>query len=462
MELQPILKHLARWGWLIALCAAVAGLAGLLASRVLTPVYKGTATLVVSRAAPGDAPVSEALQSAEAVAQTYAQLIARPSVHEALVSRLGLPLEPEALGRRLGAAPVVGTPLLTVSAEASDPAQAAALANAAASELVARGPQLLGATGRRAIVSVAEPAAPPERPVFPHVPLTVAIAALLGALAAGGALALRQSLLGLVETPEDVERGSGLEPLAVIPSYRRPAGETGLVAREQATPAGEAFRQLRAHLAPHIPSGGGWALAVAGATGGEGTGDVAANLAVAFAETGRPVILVDANLRRPGLHARFGLRGERGLTTALQRGAAPLAEHLSATSTPQLRLLAAGPATGSPGALLASRDLPALMARLRDEAELVIIDCGAALALADGLEAARACDAALLVARAGASRTGDLAQLRDHLERAGVPVVGAALCGGSRKAWRRAGGAAAGRRRDAGAEPEARPQAAGD
>jgi len=431
VELKPVLRHLWRWGWLLVLSAVLAGLVGLLASRWLTPVYRATTTVLVGERTRGDQPVTETLNRSQLLAETYIQLLKSRPVLDAVIAQLNLPMNREKLARKISARAVPGTQLVRISAESSSAEQAALLAHTAAQALHTEGTPLLGNSWHRATLSIVEPAAPPLRPVFPRTPLNVAIAGMLGMLIASGLIVLRQTIYGLVETPEDVQRRTGLEPLTMVPAGRRTRPTQALVFRDQPdSSAAEAYRHLRSRVIALPGDGGGEILAITSDELDVPTSAVAANLAISLAQAGRRVILVDAKLRRPSLHRYFGHENNHGLTSILRQHAEERTEHLLVTTTtPNLQLLPAGPSHAASAELLASCRFAELIAHLRLRAEVVVIDCGPAHALADGLDAARTSNAALLVARPGISRAPALASLRNRLESSGVRVLGIVLIG---------------------------------
>jgi len=413
MKLASLLHHLMRRGWLIGLSAVVAAMAALVVSQHLTPIYSATTTILISDHPQGGASDRPTGRN-DLLVESYIQLLKRQPLLDAIRVRLTLNMRPETLARQLQAKPVPGTQLITISARAKSAEQAAVLANTAAAELGSLGPQALGPLWRRTTVTVIAPATPPVRPIFPRTPLNVALAAVIGSLTATGLITLRRVTSSVIETPETV----GLDTLVSVPGSRRRDGQHRLVILEQPeTPSAEAFRQLRAHLGSAIPEDRPWALAVTSAVAAEGKSAVAANLAIALAQAGRRVILVDANLRRPTLHTLFGRQGSHGLTTALRQKGEDVVEHLLATDVPNLQLLIAGPPTNRPADLLASRDLTLVIARLKELSDIVMLDCGPALAVADGLEVARASDAVLLTARLSATRKRDLEEVCQSLER---------------------------------------------
>lgn len=171
-------------------------------------------------------------------------------------------------------------------------------------------------------------------------------------------------------------------------------------------------------------------LLVAAAGAGEGASDVAIRLARATAEAGARVVLADADLRRPGLHLRFGAGNERGLADVLASEPLPAELPLVATGVPGLRLLPAGPVPENPAMLLGAGRLRTLLDRLLDTADVVLVDVPPLVAVADGAQIAAHVDGVLLVASAGRTRRDQLARARGLLDNVGATVVGVALIGG--------------------------------
>ncbi|MGQ9731862.1 MAG: tyrosine-protein kinase family protein, partial [Candidatus Zipacnadales bacterium] len=163
-------------------------------------------------------------------------------------------------------------------------------------------------------------------------------------------------------------------------------------------------------------------LVITSPQGNEGVSLVTANVAAAFAETGRSVILVDGNMRQPSLHAAFGVSRESGLADAMSAGGA-VAEYLRPTTMPGLRLLTAGTETPNPGALLGSERAKQTWEELRSLADLVIIDTPPVAGLPDVAMIASVADAAVLVLEHSSKRhaTQEAAIL---LRRAGTRVLG--------------------------------------
>jgi capsular exopolysaccharide synthesis family protein len=173
------------------------------------------------------------------------------------------------------------------------------------------------------------------------------------------------------------------------------------------SPISEAFRALRTNLEFRSLDKPLKSLVVTSSLPEEGKSTVAANLAIAMAQAGKRVILVDTDLRRPSLAKLFSLDAARGFTTVLlnreDRGRA-LDEVLQPTMVPQLRVLTSGPLPPNPAELLASESMIALLRDLEARADLVIFDSPPLGPLTDAVVLSARVSGTLLVVRASSTR----------------------------------------------------------
>jgi capsular exopolysaccharide synthesis family protein len=158
---------------------------------------------------------------------------------------------------------------------------------------------------------------------------------------------------------------------------------------------------------------------------GEGKSTTAANLAVVLAETGKDVLLVSADLRRPRVHELFDLPNTSGLSDLLTDGPAGASELWSVT--PHLLVLPSGPPLAHPSALLDGDRMRQLLKEQRDRFDFIVLDCPPALVVADALALAPLVDAVLVVADARRSDRELLGRMREELEQVGARIVGGVL-----------------------------------
>jgi len=152
-----------------------------------------------------------------------------------------------------------------------------------------------------------------------------------------------------------------------------------------------------------------------------------ANLAVIMAEGGREVILVDGDLRKPALHAIFGLANETGLSDLIQADLDRPEWPLKQTGVEGLRLLTSGPLPQNPSILIGSAKMAQVITALCQQADLVLFDAPPVIAVTDAALLAAQVDGTLFVIRAGGSQREHVQRAKALLEKAGARLVGAML-----------------------------------
>jgi len=256
----------------------------------------------------------------------------------------------------------------------------------------------------------------------------------LRALALWGALGLLAGVLlaavaeaadTALRTPDDLALHTGLGVLGVLPRLDG-AGEAVVVLAAPRSPAAETYRLLRSNIIFALQDAPRGALLFTSATVGEGKSTVLANLAVAFAQTGQRVLVVESDLRRPHLHRLLGCRHSPGLTEVLGRGIG-LAEAVQDTSVPGVQFLACGELPGNPAELLGSRGMAAVLEELRGRADLLLLDSPPALAVADAALLAAQSDHVLIVCETGRTTREAFAEMRRLIEHARGDVLGVVL-----------------------------------
>jgi capsular exopolysaccharide synthesis family protein len=289
-------------------------------------------------------------------------------------------------------------------------------------------------------VRIADPARTPYRPVSPKKKRNLALA-LVGGLIGGIALALvREAGDQTLRSPREVAHLIRLPNVGTIPSVRtitRRAlpGVDDLPARSipdedapwPAQLAGEAFRSIRAFVLHGRMLEAPRTILVTSAQPQEGKSFNSVNLAVALAEAGERVCLVDGDLRRASCHRAFGLDlPSIGLSSILHRGLPPEVG-LVATGIPNLTFLPAGPRPPDPSALLSSERARVLFAALRERYPWVIVDSPPVLAVSDGSVLASLADGVLLVVRANSTPIEAVLLARDRLQALGARMLGVVL-----------------------------------
>jgi non-specific protein-tyrosine kinase len=203
-------------------------------------------------------------------------------------------------------------------------------------------------------------------------------------------------------------------------------GTTKLVTlSEPQTAAAEAYRALRMNLAFTSLDAPLQSVVISSPAANERRSAVAANLAVVMAQAEQRVILVDADLRRPQIHDFFGVAKEPGLTTYLVSREADAAPPLVATDVAGLHILPSGAQPPNPADILNSQRMAELLATLKSQADVVILDAPPVTVAVDASVLGAQTDGLLLVVRAGHTRRDRVAQAQEMLERFRVRLLGA-------------------------------------
>ena len=252
----------------------------------------------------------------------------------------------------------------------------------------------------------------------------LALVLLAGLVLGSIAAVVRDRFDDRVRDGEAVEVALGAPVLASVPAA---SPVTQLVVADDPTGAGaDAYRQLRVGVlgSPEIPGG---TILLAGVRGGEGTGGVAANLAMALAATGRTVALVAVDGEHPSAADHFDVEGP-GLAEVLAH-AVPPAEALQRPRWLPVSVLPRGGEGVSVGDMLQSEAMHLLHTALREEFDFVLLAAPPFLGAADAVALATLSDAAVVVASPRRTSLRDLRAVRAKLARVGFPVLGAVLNG---------------------------------
>jgi capsular exopolysaccharide synthesis family protein len=193
------------------------------------------------------------------------------------------------------------------------------------------------------------------------------------------------------------------------------------------SPVSEAYRTLRTNLDFSSLDKPIKTMLVTSAGPEEGKSTVLANLAVTTAQTGRKVILVDCDLRRPTLHYIFNLKNDVGLTTMVVDDAAMEPPPLQETGVEGLQLVSSGPLPPNPSELLGSRRMEDIIADLLERADVVLFDAPPVVAVTDAAVLATKVDGVLLVVNAGGTKRDYARTAKARLEKVNANLLGAVL-----------------------------------
>ena len=152
------------------------------------------------------------------------------------------------------------------------------------------------------------------------------------------------------------------------------------------------------------------------------------NLAVVFAQTGKRVLVVDCDLRKPNVHKKFGLRNSFGLSYILaQPGEISIEQGMQPSKIENLKIITSGPLPPNPAEWLGSKKMKGILERMCEQADIVIIDTPPALAVTDASVLAPQVDGVVLVIRAGQTRKDALKETVTQMRSANANIIGVVL-----------------------------------
>jgi polysaccharide biosynthesis transport protein len=284
------------------------------------------------------------------------------------------------------------------------------------------------------IVDKALPPASPKLQPQSTIIITTLIFSLLGGIVVSFLL---ESLDTGLRSISEIESITELPSLAIIPRARRSTAEEASnlstaqrnisLLTQPKSQFAEAFRSLRTSLLLSHAGSPPKFILFTSATPSEGKTTIASNLACVLAQSDSRVLLIDADLRRPNVHHRFGLNGKLGLTTLLT-GATQLESTVQTIpEVPNLDVLPSGPVPPFPTEMLSSDAMRTLLQRCGELYAYVIIDTPPILSVTDGVILARDADAVVLVVRHGKSSKHIVRRARDLLLRSGAQITGIVL-----------------------------------
>ena len=421
------------WGmlrkrWLIALALPLlAALAtGAISLYVINPVYQASTTLIVGRKASESALAATTQVFGNSVLQqlikNYSEIAKSHTVEKNVLKDLNLPLTVDELDKLITVEQVKTTDLLEIKVTNKNPVLAASIANTMAQEFSKAVPV--------DSVNIVDLADIPNTPIKPNKTKNVELAFLAGLIASISLVFLLEYMDNTVKTSSDVKKILGIPLLGLIANYEKSKqgkNANSLITLEQTkSPISESYRSIRTNLEFVSLDSVNQKILITSSGPHEGKSLTVANLAVSIAQSGKSVLVLDANMRDPIQHKLFGLDNGQGLSSALVQDR-DYRDYIRETTVPGLMVLTGGPIPPNPAELVGSKHMKRLIEGASEQFDMVLIDTPPVIAVTDAAILAQKVDGVILVLASGKVNKDDAQTAKEHLDNVGVKILGAVL-----------------------------------
>lgn len=383
----------------------------------------------------------EVNQLAQARMASYALLLTSERITDPVIQTLNLGIPPDQLASRMTVSYLPDTVVLSVAVSDEQPERAAQIADAVAKEFRSLVQELEAKSGSNQIdVQVVQPAPVPTEAASPRPGFNLALGALIGLLLGLVGAFFRDAVDTSFRSRGRLAQTTGAPTLGAIPSFREIRTQPLIDDQGSRTEMAEAFRQLRTNLlfdpgsirgAHHHALDAGKPPTVAVLTSslsGEGTTTTVCNLAIAAADAGRKVLVIDANLRNPAVSDLLVIERGRGLAEVLD-GTAALKQTVQTWGKAGMvvDVLPSGEIPDRPSELLSSQSMIDLLNEVRVDYDLVLIDTPALLPVTDAAAVAQLADGVLLIVRYGRTTSSQVETAMDALTAVSGRLLGTVI-----------------------------------
>lgn len=479
------------WAWLIILAGIITGVGGYYLSAQETPIYETTTRLLVSNPQTNYySGYSSAMFNSYNMPNTYSQMVEDAAVLQGVIDKLKLNSSTNELKGKISVELVTDTQILEINVSDNDPNRAADIANTVAevfishtnelytqrytaskeglskqvadmslkideinkalsiaksdSEKMQLEASLTEYTGMYSSMVVAyeqvrlaeaqsstnlvviDPAQPPISPINQSSYRVTILAIVVGILIAAGIVFTIDILDDTIKNPEEVRRNFNIPILGVIAKHEitegKPISET-----EPRSPVAESFRALRTNINFAAVDTPLRRILITSPTPQDGKTTISSNLAVILAQGEKKVVLIDADLRRPQIHHRFGLLNRFGLSDLFVQPIEKIGDALQPTSLTRLAIITSGSLPPNPAELLTSQRMSVILGVLLKGFDTVLIDTPPILTVTDAAALAQSMDGVILVAKPGTTKKNALKQSIETLHGAKANILGIVL-----------------------------------
>lgn len=425
--LQIVRKHLA--SAIISFVVVFAAVAAV--TFIMPPKYTATAEVFATYAGQsGETQTTNDMSSGanylNTQIKTYPELVKTEAVLQPVIKDLGLDMTTTDLADVVTATNPTNTFMVDISAEVGDPQQAADIANSVAKNLADQISSDLYNNSSPIKLTVVQKAQTPSGQSSPNIPLYLVAGLILGLIVGIGVALLKDILNTKVDSTDDVRELTHASSLGTVPQATILDDSRPVVVAQPAGSEAEEFRRIRTNLSfltTTATQGHGRLLVITSTDPSEGKTTVSSNVAVALAEEGKSVLLIDADLRHPSIAHKLGIEGHVGLSHVLSRQASP-ADVIQKYWKPNLHIMPAGKRPANASILLNSDLMKEMVKQALTQYDYVIIDTAPLSVASDATVFGRMAGGLVLVTGKGIVEKKELENTVTALQTAEVPILG--------------------------------------
>jgi succinoglycan biosynthesis transport protein ExoP len=394
---------------------------GLLSFYVLKPVYEAKSTIIVGK----DNTDTDTITQGEVVMyqnliKTYSEIGRSRIVAENAIKKLHLNTVIKEFMLNVNVTPQIGTQIIEISYKSDTAETAAEGANALSQAFIEESQNLLPSGSAK----IMDKALIPELALTPNKKFNIAIGFIIGLMLSLGVVLLIQYLNNTINNEEDLQRYLQLPMIGLIPKQKKMVSL--IVAKEPKSPVTEAFKTLRTNLLFSMENRGLKSLMVCSSVPKDGKTSVATNIASSIAQTGKSILLIDCDLRKPSVHRHFNISNTlKGLADVILQGRQ--VEEITVKIGDNFDVLTAGVANYNPSELLSSQKMKDFIVDMENKYDYVILDTPPIIAFTDALTLATEKIGVILVISSEETKIDVCKKSKQLLSNINATVIGTVL-----------------------------------
>lgn len=391
---------------------------GILSFYVFKPVYEAKCTVIVGKDSTDKITESEVMMYQDLI-KTYSQIAKSRVVAENALGKLNLGVDWKEFMSNVDITPETGTQILDISYKNQNGGIAQQGANAVSKAFIEESQKLLPSGS----VKTMDKALVPEAPIKPNKKLNIVIGFMVG-LAISIILAFMIEYLdNTIKDEDDVDRYLELPMMGLIPKQNKLVNL--IVEKQPKSNVTEAFKSMRTNLLFSMENRGINTLMVSSSSPKEGKTSVSTNIAFAIAKTGKSVLLIDCDLRKPCVHKYFNISNRVGLVDVILKESK--VEEVIIKINDKLNVITAGIVNCNSAELLSSQKMKAFINNMEKQYDYVILDTPPIIAFTDALALINEKIGVILVICAEQSKIGFCKKSKQLLANVNATLIGVVL-----------------------------------